>query len=386
MSTSDKNAPKTHGTSALRKAGLLLGRIVLTAAVVTGAGIAVYLGSTELSNRAEAAPTPEAAPTLPVSATPFAVEPGYEITRVFVGQVEPQRTVSVSFELDGQLDQIMVDEGDTVTKGQELATQDTALLKAEQAQLVASKTATQAQLRLALQTLDRVEKLTEQGHTSQSGLDEALSHVDELRARIAETEAALRGVAIRIGKSKLVAPFDSRVTERLVDGGESLGGGQPILELVQLNAPQLRVGVPLDLDQADLQDGDIQIGTERFEANLVTLRPDIDPVTRTRTAIFEIETQAQPAFGQTARLMLTEHISTPGIWVPTTSLKEGTRGQWTVLSVDAQQTVRALAVHVLHAESDRAFVSGAFPDDAYLIDQGPQRVTVGQRVTIAAAE
>jgi multidrug efflux pump subunit AcrA (membrane-fusion protein) len=118
---------------------------------------------------------------------------------------------------------------------------------------------------------------------------------------------------------------------------------------------------------------------------LVTLRPDIDPVTRTRTAIFEIETENALLFGQTARLMVEEKVETAGLWLPMTSLKEGVRGQWTVLTVDQNRTVRSSSVEVLHAESERVFVRGAFPDGAMLIDEGPQRVTVGQQVAIENA-
>ena len=51
--------------------------------------------------------------------------------RAFVGQNEPQRTVTVSFELPGQLASISADEGDSVSQGQIIARQDTSLLEAE---------------------------------------------------------------------------------------------------------------------------------------------------------------------------------------------------------------------------------------------------------------
>ena len=114
--------------------------------------------------------------------------------------------------------------------------------------------------------------------------------------------------------------------------------------------------------------------------------PDVDPITRTRTALFAIDAEVQPAFGQTARLLLAERIEKEGLWLPVTSLKEGVRGQWTVLTVDAADTVRAAPVEILHAESDRVFVRGAFPDKTRLINEGPQRVTVGQRVAAISSE
>lgn len=377
----DQNPRTRRSVTSILKSGVrLVGRVVVTFAVIAGAGFAIQLGSEELTRRADAAPVPEAAPLIPVSASPLIVEAGYDVTRAFVGQVEPQKTVQLSFELSGRLIEINVDEGDWVTAGQVLASQDLSLLTSERTRLTASRTAAEAQLRFADQTVDRNEELTQRGFATQAGLDEALSRQDELRARIAEIDASLDNVAIRIAKSQIIAPFDGRVTERLVDGGETLSPGQRVFGLVELRKPQVRIGVPLDLTEARLGDTQIEVGGDTYTATLVTLRPDIDPVTRTRTAVFEIETEMQPAFGQTARLMVAETIAEEGLWLPITSLKEGVRGQWTILTVDPEQTVRAASVEILHAESDRVFVRAAFPDGTMLINEGPQRVTVGQQV------
>ncbi|MGX9356540.1 efflux RND transporter periplasmic adaptor subunit [Roseobacteraceae bacterium S113] len=354
----------------------------MTLAVAAGAVFAVQFGAAELTRRADAAPTPKPADILPVTASPIRWEEGYTVTRAFIGQVEAQKTARLSFELNGRLDEIFVDEGDQVLKGQILATQDLALLHAEQTQLQASREAAEAQLRFAEQTLARNTALKERGFTSQAGLDEAQSRQDELRARIAETDAALSAVAIRLEKSQILAPFDGRVTSRLVDGGEPLAGGQQVLGLVALDQPQVRIGVPLDLDETRLSDVRIEIEGLLHTAQLLTLRPDIDPVTRTRIALFELKSTAQPAFGQTARLLVDEAITARGLWIPTPNLKEGLRGQWTVLSVDADNLVRAASVEILHAESDRVFVRAALPEGTRLIEAGPQRVTLGQRVSV----
>lgn len=375
--------------NALKRGGRMVLRLTLTIAVIAGAVLVVQAGTSELTRRAEAVPTPDAAPVIPVSASPLTQSDGYTVQRAFIGQVEPQKTVSVSFELAGQLSEISVDEGDRVRAGQVLARQDLSLLESERTRLRASRAAAEAQLRFAEQTVERRGELNERGFASQAGLDEALARQDELLARLAEIDASLENVAIRVAKSTLTAPFEGRVTERLVDGGETLGPGQRVLSLVALRQPQARIGVPLDLTEADLKEAQIDLDGTLLKARLVALRPDIDPVTRTRTAIFEIgktdDPMATPAFGQTARLIVSEQIATPGIWVPITSLKEGVRGQWTLLTVDPQQVVRAAVVEVLHAETARVFVRGAFAPGTMLIDAGPQRITVGQLVTVTNA-
>ncbi len=382
-----RNTPKPIGIrTALAKATRLVFRTTLTLAVIAGAAVAVQYGASELTRRAEAAPSPDPAPAIPVSATPLVRESGYDVERAFIGQVEAQKTVNVSFELSGLLADVLVDEGDSVTRGQLLARQDTALLEAERTQLLASKSATEAQLLFAEQTVTRSEELRARGFAPQAGLDEAIARRNELLGRLAEIEAGLTNVDIRLQKSRIAAPFDGRVTTRAVDGGETLGSGQPVLGLVELRAPQVRVGVPLDFDEARLADVQIELEGATVPATLITLRPDIDPVTRTRTAIFALEAETAPAFGQTARLVIRERVVAEGFWVPVKSLKEGVRGQWTLLTVDEDTTVRAAQVEILHAESDRVFARAGFADGTPLIDAGPQRVTVGQHVVLNLSE
>lgn len=361
-------------------------RLGLTVSVIAVAAAAVYVGTAELTRRADAVPAPDAAAVTPVSVTPIISENAYTVDRVFIGQVEPQRSADVSFELNGRLDQILVDEGDAVAKGQLLATLDIALLEVERDRLTASRDAIAAQLAFAKKTVDRNSKLIGQGFTSQARLDEAVAQQDELLSRIGELDAGLRDVTVRIEKSSIEAPFAGQITSRHVDGGETLRSGELVLGMVELVSPQVRIGIPLDVDPALLADVEIEIAGQSYLAELATLRPDIDPVTRTRTALFDLKDGPDVAFGQTARVHVLDPVESAGTWVPTTSLNEGTRGQWTLLVADAQKTVRLATVEVLHAEDDRVFARGQFPDGTVLIDQGPQRVTVGQRVAFGTGE
>ncbi|MEM9499773.1 MAG: efflux RND transporter periplasmic adaptor subunit [Pseudomonadota bacterium] len=360
-----------------------VGRFGLTVLVAGGAAMLVYLGAGELERRANASAHEVSAPATPVTARPLRYQTDFVVQRGFVGQIEAQRLVHASFELSGQLAAIAVDEGDDIREGDVLATLDTALLDAERARLKASQAATAAQLEFAEKSVTRNMSLSHSGFASEARLDESLARRDELRARAAELTASVRSVDIQLEKSVLRAPFDGRITARLVDGGESLGPGQPVVQLVETGAPQFRVGLPLDRIGDDLQNAEIDIGGTRYSARLLTLRPDVDPVTRTRFALFALEDQTDVAFGQTARLVLEQRIRERGFWLPVTALKEGVRGQWTVLTVDDAMIVRAAPVEVMHAETDRVYVRSAIPAGTLLIKAGPQRVTTGQTVTLA---
>ncbi|MEM6942059.1 MAG: efflux RND transporter periplasmic adaptor subunit [Pseudomonadota bacterium] len=359
--------------------------LTVTLAVVGGAGAAVLLGSNLLAERAAANQPTDIAELTKVSVTPLTVETGYTVPRRFAGQIESGASVDMSFELSGRLIEIEVDEGEAVDRGQTIARLDTAILEAEQTRLQSSRASAEARLTLATSQLERTTRLYDRDHTSAAALDQAQATYDELVSTIAEIDAALASVSINLDKSTIRAPFSGQIGSRLVDAGTTLSAGQPVLTVIETAAPRLRVGLPLSVEPSALTNAQIEIGGERIPAKLVQLRPDIDPVTRTRTALFELATDQVPAFGATASLVVTTPVAQPGTWVPIDALQEGTRGFWTVLVVD-EDVVRNASVELLYAEETRAFVRGTFEPGAQLIDRGAHRVVPGQTVEIIGAE
>jgi RND family efflux transporter MFP subunit len=364
-----------------------LSRVVtlsVTSVVVAGAAGAVFYGSAELATRAEATAVADVTEPTPVATRALVRADGYEVERRFVGQVEAAASVVLSFELGGRLNALSVEEGQEVQAGAVLARLDTALLEAERARLEASLSATEAQAELAEIRLIRARALLAEGHVSQEALDQALATRNELAGRMLEIGAAIDAVAINLEKSELRAPFDGRVGLRNVDGGETLAAGAPVLTLIETEAPEVRVGLPLSVNPAALGEVSIRIAGVDYPARLAQVRPDIDPVTRTRTALFTLLTDETPAFGQTATLSHSMRVPEEGTWVPIDALQEGVRGSWNILLVEAGR-VRIAMVEVLHADEVRAYVSGTFADGAQMIEAGAHRVVPGQTVRILAA-
>ncbi|WP_259994310.1 hypothetical protein [Sulfitobacter sp. S190] len=119
------------------------------------------------------------------------------------------------------------------------------------------------------------------------------------------------------------------------------------------------------------------------DVTLRRVRPDVDPVTRTRTALFEIDTLTAATFGQTATLILQTEVAARGTWVPVDALQQGSGSIWSVLVVE-DGIVRTADVEVLHAQTDRAYVRGTFAEGAALIRTGAHRVVPGQEVRMLA--
>ncbi|ABG31799.1 efflux RND transporter periplasmic adaptor subunit [Roseobacter denitrificans] len=360
-------------------------RMILTVSFIGIAGFAVVMGVGLLSDRARAVPEPEAARPLPVHVQTIEMKQGYTTPRHFTGQIEARANVSLSFELGGRIVSLSVDEGDSVVAGQEIARLDTDLLDAEATRLSASRGAVAAQLSSAEARLTRAIELQRQGFTSQARLDDALAARDELTNRIAEIDAALKSVQINLEKSVIYAPFDGQVGMQNVDAAETIQAGQPIVRIMETSAPELRVGLPLDIAADDLRSVEISLGGTLHPAKLSRIRPDIDPITRTRTALFSLEKPGNLLFGQSASLVLRSDIKAQGAWVPVDALQSGEGSVWTLMLV-VEDRLQPAAVEILHIEDQRAYVRGTFEQGSVFVTTGAHRVVPGQSVSVLTQE
>ena len=368
-------------SSIFQQVGVFLGT-VLVMGIAVGA---VALGSVVLTKRADNVATPDPAALASVAVARVQFEDHYTIARSFLGQVEATSDASLSFELSGRLADLTVQEGQSVTKGELLARLDTALLEAERTRLTASREASNAQLTFAQTGLDRAEQLRGEGFSSQETLDQARATRNELYSQIAALTASLSTVEINLEKSALYAPFDGVIGALETEISETVNPGQTILTVVESAAPQVRVGIPLNVTRDILQQVTIEVAGQQYPAVLQQLRPDIDPITRTRTALFALQTEETLAFGQTASLLVQTDVPARGAWVSLDALQQGSGSIWTVLVVH-DGVVRTAAVEVLYQQSDRAYVQGSFDENAKLISTGTHRVVPGQRVQVLDGE
>ena len=362
----------------------------VTSAVATGfviltAFAAVAAGSSVLTDRAKAKEQFEVAQATPVSAKPIEMSAGFVVARDFLGQVEATRSAEISFELGGLITALAVKEGDLVSKGEVVARLDTALLEAEHNRLAASRQALEAQLEFAESQLARAQILQTEGFASEETVEQTIARRDELDSRIRELDAALAAVDINRTKSTLRAPFSGRVGAQFRDTGETVAAGNPIVSVIETGPPEIRVGLPLSVDLVALTNTHVRIDGLSHRADLIRVRPDIDPVTRTRTALFRLTDEIPVLDGQTVTLSLKTTIAEPGAWVALDALSAGANGAWNVLVVDGEETVRSALVEVLHVDAGRAFIRGTFPANARIVTTGGHRVVPGQRVTVLIA-
>jgi RND family efflux transporter MFP subunit len=160
------------------------------------------------------------------------------------GLVEATRQSTVSAQISGRIKEINFDVGSRVKKGQVILRID----ERETAQALAGSNAqviqAQATLQNAKANYERSKQLFEQKFISQSALDKAEAEYRVARARASETEASAGQASLAHGYSEVVAPYGGVVAARLVEVGEMVMPGKPLMVGFDPGEMRVIVSVP----------------------------------------------------------------------------------------------------------------------------------------------
>ncbi len=188
-----------------------------------------------------------------------------------VGSLAAVQGVTVTAELSGKVVQIAFEPGTKVQAGDLLVQQDTS---SEQAQLRAAEAA----VALAKLNLERLRKLLARKTIAQSQYDNA-------DAQYKEAVAQADGIRAVIAKKTIRAPFAGRLGVRLVNLGQVLNEGQPIVSLQSLDPIFIDFYLPQN-EVTQVEAGlTVRVTTDAFPGRVVggkitAINPQVDAATR----------------------------------------------------------------------------------------------------------
>lgn len=202
------------------------------------------------------------------------------------GEIHAHDETILSFRTGGRIVTRSVDIGDRVNAGQLLATLENTTsqnqLDGAQADYEGAKAAAQ----VAALNLNRMQKLMPTGAIARTQLDTARADWLVARARLKNSESALRNARESLGWTRLMAPQSGVITEVSASAGQVVSGGQSVLTLATGEArdvvfdiakpeaipPQEQAGLRVSL----LSDPSVQAS-----AAVRDISPQADPQTRT---------------------------------------------------------------------------------------------------------
>lgn len=374
---------------------------------------------------------------LPVNVVPVVRRDEYSYPMQFYGRIRSARESALSFELNGLVAKIQVDEGDQISRGQPLATIDTEILAAQKQLLLANKSVEESLLRRlrtgereevvaaaraavermeadaqqAFSKLQREKKLVgnksipaaqyEQSTYKFESLAAALKEgrerlkeiesgtreedIDAQQKRVAIQDAEIAILDTRIKKATLYAPFDGQVIERIIDDGTVLEAGQPVLVVSDSKKREARFSLPIAQLNQVARVRSVRLGRAEIPVDNVRTVLSVDRNTRTVDVVFELGSTSGLIAGETCVLTLSKTVKSNCVELSVSALVPSIRGLWSCYCIEKKSgsdsyVVVKHEVTVEHTDGDRVFVETSLPDDALIVSEGVQKLVPGMIV------
>ncbi|MEX0928809.1 MAG: efflux RND transporter periplasmic adaptor subunit [Balneolales bacterium] len=262
---------------------------------------------------------PENDRTRVVAVETMVVEPGlFQDAVNLSGTVESMNDAVISAEASGRVLEIQR-RGSEVAAGEVVA-------QLEEAMLQANLDVARATYEMAQDAFERQEPLFEEEIITPLEFSMVRSQRDQARAQLDQAETQLENASI-------TAPFDGRVEERMVETGEVLSPGNPVLRLVNTRQVRISAGVPERYSNEIGEGSVVTVNLEAYGGNIreavITFSGNVINA-QTRTYPIEVEVDNPDRFMKpqmTVELMVTRSFLEDVITIPRTALVRDESGQ-----------------------------------------------------------
>jgi len=209
-----------------------------------------------------------------------------------IGTVYPQYRSILGSQVSGYIEEVCVEVGDTVKKGDVLLKLDPTLFSIAVAEAESVCDLAQIECQDAEKDFERMKKLFEkpEGETpsiSQKRYEDAKSRAEKAKVSVHKAEEALKKAKQNKEDTNIKAPFDGVVTKRFTHPGEPVSV-TPVVKLIEVlstqhpyiefSVPQhylscIHTGSPISLRLEG-------VSSEQFSVTIDRIYPDIDEKTR----------------------------------------------------------------------------------------------------------
>ena len=183
-----------------------------------------------------AAPPPVIRPVLSVVAQPISSE----TLGPYVGSIMPRYQTPLSFQTSGRIVTRPVQLGDSVRKGELLASLDASVQQFALASAEADLASAQSQFNNLSAATERAKSLVATGASAQAQLDQATTSQQTAGAQLSQAKASLARAQNELGYASITAGFDGVVISTGADVGQVVGAGQTVVTIAR---PDVREAV-----------------------------------------------------------------------------------------------------------------------------------------------
>lgn len=301
-------------------------------------------------------------------------------TMQVAGTVLSRSDAQLSAEVDGRVIDI-AEVGERFSAGDVLARIEDTALKLRADELKAEITSAEARLKFLDAELTRYQSLAESRLASKTQIDQTRSDRDIAQSDLEIARSRLAQVQDQIERTRIRAPFDGVVAQRLVQAGERVSVGTPVMRIYDPNHLEVVARAPLSYYRY-VQPGDelaVRVGEEIYAAPLRTLVSQGSEAVHVFELRLDLE-QRLPV-GQTVRVTIPTADVREVLAVPRDALVLRGDGA-SVYIVDDQNTARQVRVAVGIGSENLIEVKGPIQPGDRVVIRGNERLRAGQEVEI----
>ena len=215
--------------------------------------------------------------------------------RLLDGTVEAVHQSTVSAQTAGRVSEIYFDVNDVVPAG-------ALIIRIRSTEQVASLTQAQAALKEATAReaeaqvrFDRISDMYQRHVVAKATFDEASAARDAAVARLLAARAGLEAAREGVSYTEIRAPYAGVVTQKFVQGGESVAPGTPLMTGASLDALRVVAEIPQSVIEQvrSVRKAFVYADGRRIESTAITLFPAAQPETNTFRARIELPKDVQ---------------------------------------------------------------------------------------------
>jgi HlyD family secretion protein len=300
------------------------------------------------------------------------------------GTINAWQEVIIAAEVGGyRVEEVQVDVGDYVNKGQQLVRLSTALLETEVASREAALKQREAEATNARLALERGRTVASRELLSQSEIDRLESDFIGADGRVDAARAELEAARVRLRFAYVEAPDDGVISARNVSVGQIAQAGVELLRLVRQNRVEWRGEVP-ESDLPNLHLGQtVTISSVDGRQHLGTIRivsPVVNPNTHNGTVYVDVpaDDALRPGMFARGRVELSQGKS---LMVPLSSLVTSD-GYHYVFVVNPDMTVTRQMIESGAIQGDNIEVRSGLDAGINIVTSGAGFLKNGDRVNV----
>lgn len=331
----------------------------------------------------------EGMPAIPVIAAPPTIK---EITVYVesVGTLHPSVTMEIRPQVGGTIENVLVDEGESVQPGTPLFQIDPTTYELKVREAKAQLAINQAGLQAAQRKLERFRALAQKDLISQTEWDELEAQVAKAQAAVHLDEARLSSAALDLGNCTLQSSVEGRVGKLDAHPGLLVSGGQttPLATIAKMDPLTIEFTLT-EKEYPKIRSWDTPFemqplcSTCAFQTGAITF---LDNHFDAKTGLILVRGKiANPEYalrpGQSVRVRIPISVSSNAKLIPQKAIRYNPQGPY-VYIVQADNTV-VLRQVILGDEdgSDQIVLQGIDPEERIIID-GHLRLSPGSKVEV----